>query len=80
VSGPVLDAKVADLKEILETAGKFISYTRYRNWCGQGVIYVYRYDTGSPSGVSLLASYPDRPEITNLLRGGLSPLSPTEPR
>ena len=69
-----LDHQVATLRALLAQGGISHSRSRYH------AIHVYRYDSASPSGFMLAGSFDDRPEITNLLRGGLSPLSPTEAR
>lgn len=53
-----------------------VSHTRERN----SQIYVYLYDTASPTGVSLGFSIDNTKEALSLLRGSLSPLSPTEKR
>lgn len=56
-----------------------ISHTRYRDWCGQGQIYIYKRDASSPSGVLLLTAIAATKEIEDMLSGTrLSPLSPTE--
>lgn len=78
VSGPRLAAQVETLRGLL--AGGGISHSRAGRGVHDHTIWVYRYDTMSPSGFMLAGGFDDRPEITALLRGGLSPLSPTEAR
>lgn len=62
------------------------SHTRFRQWCGQGSVYVYHRDPSSPSGVLLAASGSEQEfnaVYEQLRRDGLigsakAPLSPTE--
>ena len=57
-----------------------ISHTRAGDRLYRGTILVYRHDSTSPSMVRLLGVVADTPEATAILRGSLSPLSPTEAR
>lgn len=62
------------------------SHTRFRNWCGRGIVYVYHREPSSPSGVLLAASGSEQEFNTvyeELRKDGLigsskAPLSPTE--
>jgi len=63
-----------------------IVHTRFRNWCGQGIVYAYRRASDSPSGVFQAATL-DAPDFdklfaelrsAGLISSSLSPLSPTE--
>lgn len=55
-----------------------VSHTRYRRWCGAGLIYVYKRDPDSPTGVKLLMTGRETPELLALIPRSHSPLSPTE--
>lgn len=72
-------AAVAELRAALAIPG-LVSHTRMRPWCGENQVHVYRHAPESPTGVLHLLTVEDGPEVQALLRGGLSPLSPTEPR
>jgi hypothetical protein len=71
-------------------AAGIVSHTRadrneyaaaYRRKAGQHAqITVYRYDSKSPTGVLALCGVEETEEVKALLRGALSPLSPTESR
>jgi hypothetical protein len=68
---------IAQLKTAI--AAGIVSHSRAdRHWAGR--IHVYRYDKTSPTGVMHLLSLDETPEACAVLRGGLSPLSPTERR
>lgn len=55
-----------------------VTHTRFRMWCGQGIIYVYVRRPDSPTGVILGDTLYATPEAEALFTGALSPLSPTE--
>lgn len=56
-----------------------VQHARYRSWCGEGALYVYKRDHKSPTGVTLLMSITATKEAEDVLRNlGASPLSPTE--
>lgn len=61
-------------------AAKRVAYTRAGDRLYRGLIMVYGHDNTSPTEVVLLCVVEDTPEIAALLRGPLTPLSPTEPR
>ena len=54
-----------------------VAHTRMRR-IGGPVVCVYGRDVNSPTGVTCLAILDDDSETASILRGGLSPLSPTE--
>ena len=73
-----MPAKTLDELIVAISQGK-ISHTRFRSWCRVGVVYVYERDLTSPTGVQLWGSFDeDTPGLDVILKGGLSPLSPTE--
>jgi hypothetical protein len=64
-------------------AAGVVSHTRAnRNGLDQltGSITVYRYEPTSPTGVYSVCGIEETDEVRALLKGGLAPLSPTEPR
>jgi len=61
-------------------AAGIITHSRARSWCRQNLIYVYQRNPESPTGVTLYETFPESAELDSILRGGLSPLSPTERR
>lgn len=65
---------LAELKMLI--ASGTLSHSRWRN----GSVHGYRYEPTSPTGVLIAVTLDETPEALALLRGGLSPLSPTEPR
>lgn len=77
VSGARLALRLEELRE--HVAAGIVSHSRASRF-SQGYLDIYRRATDSPTGVFHLMSIKDCPEAAAILRGGLSPLSPTEPR
>lgn len=71
-------ADLATLRAAL--AAGIVSHSRAGDRLARGSVHVYQYEPKSPTGVILLVTLTETPEVIALLRGGLSPLSPTEPR
>ena len=57
-----------------------VSHSRAGTGLYRGALLVYEHKPESPTGVLLLCAVDDTPEAAAILRGPLSPLSPTEPR
>ena len=55
-----------------------LSHTRAGTGLAKGSVRVYRRAPESPSGVLLVGTLPDVPELADLLKEKFSPLSPTE--
>lgn len=70
--------KLAALPALID-AGK-VSHTRAGERLFRGATLIYLHDKQSPTGCTLWHAIDDCPELDALLRGGLSPLSPTERR
>lgn len=69
--------KLEELKVAI--ADKQISHTRVDYFAGEPMhILVYRRNTESPTGCSLLMFIDDNDEANKILTNSLSPLSPTE--
>jgi predicted nucleic acid-binding Zn-ribbon protein len=73
------DHYAAALQELRNLDRRGLVHSRYREWCGKGIFYVYRRDPKSPSGVVLAHSIEATREAEDILRSmKLAPLSPTE--
>ena len=57
-----------------------VAYTRAGTGLYRGKVLVYEHNTESPTGVHLLGAIDDDAQVSAVLQGDLSPLSPTEPR
>lgn len=55
-----------------------VSHTRAGDGCWRTNVWIYGYETGSPTGVVLLGAVTDTPEFAPLLKRQFSPLSPSE--
>jgi hypothetical protein len=69
---------LAELRDAL--AAGIVSHSRAGDRLSRGSVHVYRRESKSPTGVRLLVTIQETAEVLALLRGGLSPLSPTEAR
>lgn len=78
---PACEQFQKDLTELRRVvASGIVSHSRSKPFCGRNRILVYRYDDSSPSGFFLVLGIEERPEVLEILKGHLSPLSPTEKR
>ena len=71
--------RAADEVRAMVEAGR-VSHTRAGSGCWRDVIHVYGRDDASPSGFGLIGATCEQHAERAGLRGGLSPLSPTEAR
>lgn len=74
------DAEAEDMLRIPSLVAGSV-HSRYRKWCGKGLIYFYRRAPESPSGVMLLGSITATRAAEDLIRSidsRKAPLSPTE--